>query len=166
MLVPNQYIEMKSVGKLGTGKSHAHKLCVFFNFLHQKFQAEYDIATNKQVLAFVEYLIYVDRENLRILHPQESLCYSTLPGYVSAITDFYRWLDQTGNSRSWRWLINAIYRWKSGMPCFHIGHRLYKKEYGMYEINMRWLHDRMFPISLRRFAKDMVSRTKTVRTMS
>lgn len=98
MLAPNQYIEMKSVNKLGTGKSHAYKLCVFLNFLHEKDQTEYDAATNKQVLAFIDYLIYGNREKLMILHPQKSLCYSTLSGYVSAITDFYRWLDQTYGS--------------------------------------------------------------------
>lgn len=98
MLAPNQYIEMKSVRKLGTGKNHAYKLCVFLNFLHEKHHTEYDAATNKQVLAFIDHLIYGDRENLIILHPQESLCYSTLSGYVSAITDFYRWLDQTYGS--------------------------------------------------------------------
>lgn len=98
MLVPNQYIEIKSVRKLGTGKNHAYKLCVFLNFLHEKYHVEYDAATNKQVLAFIDHLIYGDRENLIILHPQESFCYSTLSGYVSAITDFYRWLDQTYGS--------------------------------------------------------------------
>ena len=98
MLVPNQYIEMKSVNKLGTGKSHAYKLCAFLNFLHEKHHTEYDMATNKQVLDFIDYLIYGDRKNLVILHPQDSLCYSTLTGYVSAITDFYRWLDQTYDS--------------------------------------------------------------------
>lgn len=98
MLVPNQYIEMKSVNKLGTGKIHAYKLCVFLNFLHEKHHTEYDAATNKQVLAFIDHLIYGDRENLLILHPQDSLCYSTLSGYISAITDFYCWLDQTYGS--------------------------------------------------------------------
>ena len=98
MLAPNQYIEMKSVNKLGTGKSHAYKLCVFFNFLHEKCHADYDTATNRQVLAFIDQLVYGNRENLIILHPQDSLCYSTLTGYVNAITDFYRWLDQTYGS--------------------------------------------------------------------
>ena len=98
MLVPNQYIEMKSVNKLGTGKSHAYKLCVFLNFLHEKHRTEYDAATNKQVLDFIDHLIYGDRENLIILHPQDSLCYSTLSGYVSAITDFYCWLDRNYGS--------------------------------------------------------------------
>lgn len=43
----NQYIEMKSANKLGTGRSHAYKLCEFFNFLHEKYYTEYDAATNK-----------------------------------------------------------------------------------------------------------------------
>lgn len=98
ILVPNQYIEMKSVNKLGIGKSHVYKLCVFFNFLHEKYHTEYDAATNKQVLDFIDYLIYGDSDNLTILHPQDSLCYSTLSEYVSSITDFYRWLDQTYGS--------------------------------------------------------------------
>lgn len=98
MLVPNQYIEMKSVNKLGTGKNCAYKLCVFLNFLHERYNTEYDAATNKQVLTFIDYLIYGDRENFKIADSQESLCYSTLSGYTSAITDFYRWLDQTYGS--------------------------------------------------------------------
>lgn len=98
MLAPNQYIEMKSINKLGTGKSYAYKLCVFFNFLHEKYKTDFDVATNKQVLVFVDYLIYGGQDNLRILNLQESICYSTLSGYVCAITDFYRWLDQTYGS--------------------------------------------------------------------
>lgn len=98
MLVPNQYIEIKSVNKLGTGKNCAYKLCVFLNFLHEKYHAQYDAATNKQVLAFIDYLVYGNRDDLKIADPQDSLCYSTLSGYTSVITDFYRWLDQTYGS--------------------------------------------------------------------
>ncbi len=98
MLVPNQYIEMKSINKLGTGKNYAYKLCVFFNFLYEKYSTNYDVATNKQVLAFVNHLIYGEQENFKIMNPQGTVCYSTLSGYVSAVTDFYRWLDQTYGS--------------------------------------------------------------------
>lgn len=98
MLAPNQYIEMKSINKLGTGKSYAYKLCVFFNFLHEKYKTNYESATNKMVLAFIEKLIYGDMEELKIHNPQESICYSTLSGYVTAITDFYCWLEQTYGS--------------------------------------------------------------------
>lgn len=133
LLVPNQYIEMKSVNKLGTGKNCAYKLCVFFNFLHERFQAEYDVATNRQVLAFVDYLIYGDRENLKILNPQESLCYSTLTSYVSVITDFYRWLDQTYGSEM----------------VFYEGERRCRTQsylYGqIYSYKYKYLIDRMLP---------------------
>lgn len=133
MLAPNQYIEMKNVNKLGTGKSYAYKLCVFFNFLHEKYHIEYDAATNKQVLAFIDHLIYGDRENLIILHPQESLCYSTLSGYVSAITDFYRWLDQTYGSEM----------------VFYEGERRYRPQsylYGqIYTYQYKYLLNRMLP---------------------
>ena len=47
MLAPNQYIEMKSINKLGTGKSYAYKLCVYFNFLHERHHTNYETATNK-----------------------------------------------------------------------------------------------------------------------
>lgn len=123
MLVPNQYIEMKSVNKLGTGKNYAYKLCVFLNFLCEEFHTEYDAAINKHVLAFIDHLIYGDKGNLKIHHPQESLCYSTLSGYTSTITDFYRWLDQTYGSemifyegerkcRSQSYLYGQIYSYK------------------------------------------------------
>lgn len=98
MLAPNQYIEMKSINKLGTGRSYANKLCVFFNFLHEKYHANYEATTNRQVLAFIDQLIYGDFGELKIHNPQQSICYSTLSGYVSAISDFYCWLDQTYGS--------------------------------------------------------------------
>jgi len=94
MLVPNQYVEMMSINKLGTGRNHANKLCVFFNYLHEYYNANYESASNKQVQKFVTYLIYGDLADLRITDPADSKCYSTLSGYVSTITNFYKWLDQ------------------------------------------------------------------------
>lgn len=133
MLAPNQYIEMKSVNKLGTGKSHAYKLCVFFNFLHEKYHTNYDAATNRQVLAFIDHFIYGDRENLRILDPKDSICYSTLSGYVSAITDFYRWLDQTYGSE--------MVFYEGERRC-----RLQSYLYGqIYTFKYKYLIDRMLP---------------------
>ncbi|WP_409969150.1 site-specific integrase [Bengtsoniella intestinalis] len=98
MNVPNQFIEMKSINKLGTGKVTAHKLCVFFNYLHEKHSKDYQNATNNNVLKFIDYLIYGDVTELRIQNPQNSIAHSTLVGYVSSITDFYRWLDQNYGS--------------------------------------------------------------------
>jgi len=94
MLVPNQYVEMMSINKLGTGRNHANKLCVFFNYLYEEHRTGYESASNKQVQKFLTYLIYGDLANLRITDPADSKCYSTLSGYISTITNFYKWLDQ------------------------------------------------------------------------
>ena len=100
MLVPNQYVEMMSINKLGTGRNHANKLCVFFNYLHEHHNASYESVSNKQVQKFLAYLIYGDLADLRITDPADSKSYSTLSGYVSTITNFYRWLDQNYGSQT------------------------------------------------------------------
>ena len=100
MLVPNQYVEMMSINKLGTGRNHADKLCVFFNYLHEHHNASYESVSNKQVQKFLAYLIYGDLADLRITDPADSKSYSTLSGYVSTITNFYRWLDQNYGSQT------------------------------------------------------------------
>jgi len=93
MLVPNQFIEMKSVNKLGSGRVCAAKLSVYFNYLHKHECIEYSEADNIHVQNFLTYLIYGDFKDLKITRPENSLCHSTLQGYVSAITEFYKWLD-------------------------------------------------------------------------
>lgn len=98
MNVPNQFIEMKSINKLGTGKVSAHKLCVFFNYLYDKCGKEYHNATNKNVQTFIDFLIYGEKNTLTIHNPQNSISYSSLVGYLSVITDFYKWLDQNYGS--------------------------------------------------------------------
>jgi len=100
ILVPNQYVEMMSINKLGTGQNHANKLCVFFNYLHEHHNASYESVSNKQVQKFLAYLIYGDLADLRITDPADSKSYSTLSGYVSTITNFYRWLDQNYGSQT------------------------------------------------------------------
>jgi len=99
MLVPNQYVEVKSINKLGTGRNHANNLCVFLNYLHEYCRISYDTASNKHVRDFVTYLIYGDSEDLRITDPAAGRSYSTISSYVGTITDFYRWLDQNYGSQ-------------------------------------------------------------------
>ena len=74
MLVPNQYVEMMSINKLGTGRNHANKLCVFFNYLHEYHGADYESASNRQVQSFLTFLIYGDHADLRITDPADSKC--------------------------------------------------------------------------------------------
>lgn len=90
---PNQFIEMKSIRKIGTGRQYAIKLAVFFNYLNQYHHIEYDSAGNSHVQKFIDYLIYGDRSDLRIHDPGSAPRASTLKGYITAITEFYRWLD-------------------------------------------------------------------------
>jgi len=65
--------------------------------------------------------------------PPASLCYSTLSGYVSVITDFYRWLDQTYGSE----------------VVFYEGERQCRPQsylYGqIYSYKYKYLIDRMLP---------------------
>ena len=98
MIVPNQYIEMKSINKLGTGKNAATKLCVFLNYLHDRHKTTYDMASNHHLVKFLKYLVYGNTDDLKIINPTESLSYSTLSGYKSVITEFYRYLDQVYGS--------------------------------------------------------------------
>jgi len=98
MLVPNQYIAAKSINKPSTGRGHAFKLSVFFNFLSESYKLEYDGANNRHVCTFLCYLIYGDTKDLKIITTKEGLSYSTLSGYVGVITTFYRWLDQNYGS--------------------------------------------------------------------
>jgi site-specific recombinase XerD len=90
---PNQFIEMKSVRKTGTGRQYAVKLAVFFNYLDRYHHIEYGAARNSHVQKFIDYLIYGDRSELKIHDPSEAPRASTLQGYITAITEFYRWLD-------------------------------------------------------------------------
>lgn len=123
MIVPNQYIEMKSINKAGTGKSYAYKLCILLNFLYEKHNINYENASNKHINSFLDFLIYGDKVDFKINNMYANLTYSTLSGYVSFITDFYRFLDRTYGSemvfyeserkcRTQSYLYGQIYRYE------------------------------------------------------
>ena len=99
MLTPNRFIEMKSVNKLGSGRNSAVKLSVFFNFLHEYEAIEYTHATNRHVQRFLDFLIYGDLNDLKITDPSQNLCFSTLQGYLTVITEFYKWLEQNEETK-------------------------------------------------------------------
>ena len=99
MLTPNRFIEMKSINKLGSGRNSAVKLSVFFNFLHEYEAIEYTHATNRHVQRFLDFLIYGDLNDLKITDPSQNLCFSTLQGYLTVITEFYKWLEQNEETK-------------------------------------------------------------------
>lgn len=92
MFEVNQWIEVKSLRKVSTGKEYAGKLVVFLNFL-DGCGIEYDAATNKNVLNFVHSLVYGNLKDLKIKSIETTLTYNTLSMYITVITEFYKWLD-------------------------------------------------------------------------
>ncbi len=99
MLTPNRFIEMKSVNKPGGGRNSAAKLSVFFNFLYEYEAIEYIHATSRHVQRFLDFLIYGDLNDLKITDPSQNLCFSTLQGYLTVITEFYKGWSKTKKQR-------------------------------------------------------------------
>lgn len=94
---PNQWIEMKSMRKISTGKEYARKLIVYLNYL-DRINVEYSDASNKHVRRFLNYLLYGDTQDLKLKPAEAALSYSTLTKYITVITEFYKWLDQVSET--------------------------------------------------------------------
>lgn len=92
MLEVNQWLEAKGMRKISTGKEYGGKLVVYLNYL-DSCGKEYDQATNKDVLNFINHLVYGDCMNLKIKSLEIQLSYSTLRSYLTVITEMYKWLD-------------------------------------------------------------------------
>ncbi|MCR4436675.1 MAG: hypothetical protein QHH06_13005 [Clostridiales bacterium] len=88
----NQWIEVKSIRKVSTGKEYAGRLVVFLNFLDSR-GVEYDAATNKNVLDFIHSLVYGDLQDLKIKSIDTALTYRTLSKYITVIAELYKWMD-------------------------------------------------------------------------
>lgn len=97
LVEPNLWIEMKSIRKASTGKEYAGKLVVYLNYL-DKIGVEYGDATNRHVRSFLNYLLYGDIQDLKLRSAETALNYSTLTTYITVITEFYKWLDQVGDT--------------------------------------------------------------------
>jgi len=97
LVEPNLWIEMKSMRKASTGKEYAGKLVSYLNYL-DSIGVEYSNANNRHVRSFVNYLLYGDIQDLRLKSTEIALSYSTLSSYIVVITEFYKWLDQTGGT--------------------------------------------------------------------
>lgn len=87
----NQWIELKSLRKISTGKDYASKLVVFLNYLNQ-IGVEYSSANNKHVQDFIHNMIYGNMRELKIKSMEAAVTYSTLNKYVVVITELYKWL--------------------------------------------------------------------------
>jgi integrase/recombinase XerD len=91
----NEWLDLKSIRKISTGKEYAHKLCVYLNFLHGQ-GISFEDAVTDDVMAFLIRLMGRSYEDGGIVRLRAPLSYSTLSKYVTVITEFYKWLEQTG----------------------------------------------------------------------
>lgn len=91
----NEWLDLKSIRKTSTGKEYAHKLCVYLNFLHGQ-GISFEDAVTDDVMAFLMRLMGRSYEDDCIIRLRAPLSYSTLSKYVTVITEFYKWLEQTG----------------------------------------------------------------------
>lgn len=107
----NQWIELKSIQKSSTGKEYAKKLTVFLNWLDSH-GASFETATNHHVQQFLHSLIFGNLQDEKILSIQSTLSSSTLQTYIAAITGFYRWLDDIGQTKM-LWSSKSIHTTKS-----------------------------------------------------
>jgi integrase len=90
--VLNEWIETNCMRSAQTGKEYGKKLVTFLNYLDDR-GIEYNTATNKDVKAFFNRMIYGDLTDLKLRSPQRAVSYSTLSKYLTVITSLYRWLD-------------------------------------------------------------------------
>lgn len=89
----NQWLELKSIKKLSTGKEYAKKLAVFLNWLNIH-GISFETATNRHVQQFLSFLLFGNLQDGKILSVQSTLSSSTLQSYITVITGFYKWLDE------------------------------------------------------------------------
>ena len=88
----NQWLELKSIRKASTGQEYAKKMTAFLNWL-DRHGVSYEDATNRHVRQFLHFLIFGDLRDGKIKSIKATVSSSTLNGYITVITGFYRWLD-------------------------------------------------------------------------
>lgn len=91
----NEWLDMKSIRKISTGREYANKLCVFLNYLNDKGKSFEDAITD-DVMTFFMCLIRNGCAENGVIRIKPPLSYSTLSKYATVITEFYKWLEQTG----------------------------------------------------------------------
>lgn len=94
----NQWLEIKSIRKAGTGREYAKKLVVFLNWLDSQ-EISFGSATNYHVQQFLYFLIFGHLQDEKILSVQSTLSSQTLKSYITVITGFYRWLDAISQTK-------------------------------------------------------------------
>ena len=93
----SQWVMCKCIRKASTGREYGGRLVFYLNYL-DSIGVAYAEADNDTVKRFINYVIYGDRENNNIVSTEPQVTYSTLNGYIVALTEFYKWLDNNYES--------------------------------------------------------------------
>lgn len=93
----SQWIMCKCIRKVSTGREYGGRFVFYLNYLNI-IGVEYAEADNNIVKRFINYVIYGDRENSNMFFSEPQITYSTLNGYIVAVTEFYKWLDNNYES--------------------------------------------------------------------
>lgn len=95
--VLSNWVSCKSIRKISTGKEYGSRLVFYLNYIHS-IGVEYPDADNEVVKKFINYVIYGERDSANTVSMIPLVTYNTLSGYITAVTEFYKWLDNNYNS--------------------------------------------------------------------
>ena len=90
MFEANEWLERKG---LSTAKKYSTNLSRYLNFLEMRGK-KYSDAKSRDIILFIDYILYGDMGNLKYINKDGMLTYSTLSGYLTTITEFYRFLEE------------------------------------------------------------------------
>ena len=95
--VLSNWISCKSIRKVSTGKEYGSRLVFYLNYINS-IGIEYPDADNEVVKKFINYVIYGGRDSANTVSMIPLVTYNTLSGYITAVTEFYKWLDYNYSS--------------------------------------------------------------------
>ena len=95
--VLSNWVSCKSIRKVSTGKEYGSRLVFYLNYINS-IGIEYPDADNEVVKKFINYVIYGGRDSANTVSMIPLVTYNTLSGYITAVTEFYKWLDNNYSS--------------------------------------------------------------------
>lgn len=93
----NRWLEYKGSRSILTARTYAYSLRRFLNFLDFKGKS-YKEATKKDVMLFVDNILFLDDEN--VLNIESKISYNTASNYLTVIKEFYRYLEDFNSENS------------------------------------------------------------------
>lgn len=88
----NKYLYKAGIRSINTNRKYAGHICVWLNYLNMKNKL-YCQATLKDVLNFIDFKIFELDENKKVINYEGPITYSTLSGYITALTELYKCIE-------------------------------------------------------------------------